>query len=75
MNLTRGRAVLAKSIDCTDHMAEGWRKGAAYIASQTISTIEEFSPKMLFKLLWMELIRQVGPHNCNLLVDYLFLVC
>ncbi len=44
MNVTRGRAVLSKSMDCTDHMAEGGRKGAAYIASQIISTIEEFSP-------------------------------
>jgi hypothetical protein len=45
MNVTRGRTVFLKSIDFTDHMAEGGRKGAAYIASQTISTIEEFSPK------------------------------
>ena len=51
MNVTRGRAVISKSIDCTDHMAEGWRKGAAYIASQPISNIEEFSPKNVVQVI------------------------
>jgi hypothetical protein len=54
MNMTRGRAMFLKPIGCTDHMVEVWRKYAAYISSQNIFTIEEFSPKMLFKLLWME---------------------
>jgi hypothetical protein len=51
MNVTRGRAVFLKSIDCTDHMAEGGRKDAAYIASQTISTIEEFGPKNVVQVI------------------------
>ena len=47
MNVTRGRAVFLKSINCTDHMAEGRRKGA----SQTFSTVEEFSPKNVVQVI------------------------
>ena len=41
-------------------MAEGGKKDAAYIASNVISVVKHFVLKMLFKFLWMALIRQNG---------------
>ena len=45
MDVTRGKAMFLKSIDCTEHMAEGVRKDAAYVATQTLSAIEEIGPQ------------------------------
>ena len=42
MASTRRAAAFLKSLDCTDHMAEGGRKDAAYIACNMISVINEF---------------------------------
>jgi len=42
MASARGAAVFLKSVDCTDHLAEGGKKDAAYIASNVISVINEF---------------------------------
>ena len=42
MASTRGAAAFLKSVDCTDHMAGGGKKDAAYIACNVISVVKEF---------------------------------
>jgi hypothetical protein len=42
MASTRGASIFLKSVDCTDHMAEGGKKDAAYIGSNLISVIKDF---------------------------------
>ena len=51
MDVTRGKAVFLKSIDCTEHMAEGGRNDAAYIAAQTLSVIEEIGPQNVVQVI------------------------
>ena len=41
MLVTRESAVFIKSVDSTDHMAEGGRKNATYLAEQISSIIRE----------------------------------
>ena len=38
----QGAAAFLKSVDGTDHMAEGGKKDAAYIACDVISVVNEF---------------------------------
>ena len=42
MASTRAAAACSKSVDCTDHMAEGGKKDAAYIACNVISVVKHF---------------------------------
>ena len=42
MASTRAAAAFLKSVDCTDHMAEGGKKDAVYIAANILSVVDEF---------------------------------
>ena len=42
MAVIRAAAAFLKSVDCTDHMAEGGKKNAAYIACNVISVVKDF---------------------------------
>ena len=42
MAAVRAAAAFLNSMDCTDHMAAGGKKDAAYIACKVISVVKEF---------------------------------
>ena len=51
MASTRGAAAFLNSIDCTDHMAEGGKKDAAYIASNVISVVKKFGAEDVVQII------------------------
>ena len=51
MASTQGAAAFLSSVDCTDHMAEGGKKDAAYIASNMISEVNQFNAEDLVQVI------------------------
>ena len=51
MVITREAAVFSKSIDCSDHMAEGGRKDAQYLAEAIISEIKSVGPENVIQVI------------------------
>ena len=59
--VTREDAVFIKSVDLTDHIAEGGRKNATYLAEKSAVSSERLVLKTLFRLLWTGLTKHAGP--------------
>ena len=53
MASTRGAAAFLKSVDCTDHMAEG-KKDAAYIACNVISVVNDIWEQGKMVVIWIK---------------------
>ena len=51
MTSAQGAAAFLNSVDCTDHMAEGGKKDAAYIASNMISEVNQFNAEDLVQVI------------------------
>ena len=56
----RGAAAFLKSVDCTDHIAGGKKKDAAYIAYNVISAENKFGAQVVD-----EVIMDGGNHGAN----------
>jgi hypothetical protein len=53
MASTRGAAAFLKSVDCTDHMAEGGKKDAAYFACNVISVVNDIWEQGKMVVIWI----------------------
>ncbi len=65
MVVTRESAVFMKSVDSTDHMADGGRKNATYLSlgfqNNSVLSSGRLVLKILFRSSWTELIKRFGP--------------
>ena len=62
--VTRESAVFMKLVDSSNHMAEGGRKNALYLAEQIGIVFRELGAEtvtVLFRSLWMEQLKHAGP--------------